>query len=64
MTKTPDCRDTIDTENGTITIFSLRKLEDGGFGGIGRMPYSIKVLIESMIRQNDGSLITDDDVGT
>jgi len=64
MTTINDCRDTVDTKAGKMTIFSLRKLEDGGLKGIGRMPYSIKVLVESMIRQNDGSLITDDDVVT
>ena len=64
MTKIADCRETIIVNNNKITIFSLRKLEEQGLNGISRMPYSIKVLIESMIRQNDGSLITDDDVRT
>ncbi|MCL2607262.1 MAG: aconitate hydratase AcnA [Methanomassiliicoccaceae archaeon] len=64
MTKIADCRDTITADGEKITIFSLRKLEENGFKGISRMPYSVKVLIESMIRQNDGSLITDDDVRT
>ncbi|MCL2142976.1 MAG: aconitate hydratase AcnA [Methanomassiliicoccaceae archaeon] len=64
MTKIADCTDTIDTKSGKIEIFSLRKLEAAGLGGIGRMPYSVKVLIESIARQNDGSLITDDDVRT
>ncbi|MDR2866817.1 MAG: aconitate hydratase AcnA [Methanomassiliicoccaceae archaeon] len=64
MNKIIDCRETIGSGNDAVTIFSLRKLEESGLGGIGRMPYSVKVIIESMIRQNDGSLITDDDVRT
>ncbi|MDR0198272.1 MAG: aconitate hydratase AcnA [Methanomassiliicoccaceae archaeon] len=64
MTKIADCRDTVETMEGKITIFSLKKLEGQGIGRIGAMPYSIKVLIESMIRQRDGSLITDGDVRT
>jgi len=64
MNGTDGCRDTIIVNGEEITIFSLRKLEESGFDGIGKMPYSIKVLIESMIRQNDGSLITDEDVET
>jgi len=62
MKRIADCSDVISVNGHEITIFSLRKLEENGFKGIGRMPYSIKVLVESMIRQNDGSLITDDDV--
>ncbi|MCL2712213.1 MAG: aconitate hydratase AcnA [Methanomassiliicoccaceae archaeon] len=58
--KVKDLRETIVVNNEKITIFSIGKL------GIDtkKMPYSIKILIESMIRQNDGSLITDDDVKT
>jgi len=59
-----DNRETIIVNGNEITIFSLKKLEESGFKDIGRMPYSVKILIESMIRQNDGSLITDDDVET
>ncbi|MDR0778357.1 MAG: aconitate hydratase AcnA [Methanomassiliicoccaceae archaeon] len=64
MNKIADCKDTINVNGSEVTIFSLRKLEDSGLKGISRMPYSIKVLIESMARQNDGSLISDDDVMT
>ncbi|MCL1905069.1 MAG: aconitate hydratase AcnA [Methanomassiliicoccaceae archaeon] len=64
MKKIADCRDVIEANDNEIVIFSLKKLEENGFDGLGRMPYSIKVLIESMMRQNDGSLITDDDVRT
>jgi aconitate hydratase len=62
MSRIADCKDKITVNGKEIIIFSLRKLEDSGLKGINKMPYSIKVLIESMIRQNDGSLITDDDV--
>jgi len=64
MIKIADCKDIITVDGEEITIFSLGKLEDNGFKGISKMPYSVKVLIESMVRRNDGSLITDDDVRT
>jgi len=64
MKRIADCSDVISVNGHDITIFSLRKLEENGFKGIGGMPYSIKVIVESMIRQNDGSLMTDDDVRT
>ena len=54
--------DTIKTEDGDITIYSLKKLEDLGHFSLKNVPYSIKVLIESILRQEDGFLITEEDV--
>ena len=44
------------TRKGNIQIYSISEFENK------RMPYSVKVLLESMVRQKDGFLITDDDV--
>ena len=58
-----DCSKTIKTAEGDVTVFSLRELEKQGIiKDLKKMPYSIKVLVESLLRQNDGTLITDDDV--
>ncbi|MDD2532883.1 MAG: hypothetical protein PHX42_05045, partial [Candidatus Methanomethylophilaceae archaeon] len=60
-----DCRKRITTAEGELTVFSLRELERKGIiKDIGKMPYSIRVIVESMIRQRNGSTITDDDVMT
>ncbi len=65
MVKIKDCRKTIDTEEGNVTYYSLRELESQGLiKDLKKMPYSIKVLVESLLRQKDGKLITDDDVAT
>ncbi|NLL95129.1 MAG: aconitate hydratase AcnA [Thermoplasmatales archaeon] len=54
---------TIKAGGRKIKVHSLRELERRGvIGDLGRMPYSIKVLVESLLRQRDGRLITDDDV--
>ncbi len=63
MTEIADCRKTLSTAEGDVTIYSLRELEKQGIvKDLSKMPYSIRVLIESLLRQKDGRLITDDDV--
>lgn len=65
MTGIGDCTKKMKTAEGEISYFSLRQLEkDGVIKDLSKMPYSIKVLVESLLRQKDGSLITDDDVRT
>ena len=60
-----DCRKTMETAEGRIAFYSLRELEKTGvIGDLSKMPYSVRVLTESLLRQRDGRLITDDDVRT
>ncbi|MCE8429033.1 MAG: aconitate hydratase AcnA [Candidatus Methanoperedens sp.] len=55
-------KDVIDTSKGPVVIYRLNRLEDMGFENISRLPYSIKILLESLLRQMDGKLITEEDV--
>ncbi len=65
MTGIGDCTKKIHTAEGDITIYSLRELEKKGIvKDLSKMPYSIKVIVEGLLRQNDGKLINDDDVRT
>ncbi len=65
MTGIGDCTTKIHTAEGDITIYSLRELEKKGvIKDLSKMPYSIKVIVEGLLRQNDGKLINDDDVKT
>jgi aconitate hydratase len=43
-------------------VFRLRKLAEAGLGEIDRLPYSIRVLLESCLRSVDGFIVTEDDV--
>ncbi len=52
----------IDTTSGRATIYRLDRLEKAGLGNISRLPFSIKVLLETVLRNCDGTLITEDDV--
>ncbi len=42
--------------------YRLQTLQEQGIGQIDRLPYSIKVLLESALRHCDGYLVTPDDV--
>ena len=65
MTDIGECIRTISTAEGEISVYSLRELESKGIiKDLSKMPYSIKVLVESMLRQRDGKVITDEDVYT
>jgi aconitate hydratase len=52
----------LDTGNGLAVICRLENLEKAGLGSISRLPFSIKVLLESVLRNCDGTLITEQDV--
>jgi aconitate hydratase len=45
-------------------LYSLPKLEAEGFGAISKLPISIRIVLESVLRNCDGKRITQDDVRT
>ncbi|WP_068266490.1 aconitate hydratase AcnA [Rubripirellula obstinata] len=55
-------RDTLDTGNGNATMYRLSKLEDAGLGEISRLPFSIRVLLESVLRNCDDFSVRQEDV--
>jgi aconitate hydratase len=57
-----DARDTFDTGSGRAAIYRLSKLEDAGLGRISALPFSIRLLLESLLRNCDGYEVTEDDV--
>ena len=57
-----EVRDQFDTGNGSATIYRLSKLQDAGLGQIDRMPFSIRVLLESVLRNCDGFSVSEEDV--
>jgi len=48
----------------TAQFFSLPKLEQAGIGRVSRLPVSIRVVLESVLRNVDGKKITENDVRT
>ncbi len=46
----------------TVDVYNLRALEASGYPGVGRLPYSLKILLENMLRREDGRAVKADDV--
>ena len=55
-------RATFETGSGPAYYYRLGKLQEDGIGDIGRLPFSIKVLLESLLRNENGYDVTADDV--
>ncbi len=55
-------RDTIETPRGPLGIYRIMRLEDQGLGRISRLPFSIRILLEAVLRNCDGFSVTADDV--
>jgi aconitate hydratase len=55
-------RQRFDTGSGEAYIYRLENLEKSGMGSVSRLPFSIKILLESVLRNCDAELITKEDV--
>ncbi|MBX3439873.1 MAG: aconitate hydratase, partial [Planctomycetaceae bacterium] len=53
---------TLKTSAGEFTYFRLQQLADDRVGDIATLPYSIRVLLESCLRNCDGYIVSEDDV--
>ena len=52
----------IETPMGRLRVFDLNALSDAGVGHVHRLPYSIRVLLEAVLRNVDGFAITEEHV--
>ncbi len=57
-------RVTFDTGSGTATMYRILALEEQGIAQVSQLPYSIKVLLENLLRHVDGRVVTEEDVIT
>jgi aconitate hydratase len=55
-------RDSFDTGDGQVDLYRLSRLEDQGLGAISGLPYSIRVLLEAVLRNCDGYIVEEEDV--
>ncbi|HEY7501621.1 MAG TPA: aconitate hydratase AcnA [Vicinamibacterales bacterium] len=46
----------------TFDIFSLPALEKSGFSSLSRLPFSLKILLENLLRREDGRAVEADDI--
>src|SRR5689334_18270442 len=56
------CCKTLQVGSKTYAYFSLPTAEKNGRNGISRLPFSMKVLLENLLRNEDGRTVTKDDI--
>ena len=54
----------LSTGGGPLRFYSLPALEAAGYPGVARLPYSLKILLENMLRREDGRFVTARDIET
>ena len=57
-----DCKRTLSVNGKDYTYFSLTEAEKNGLMGISRLPFSLKVLLENLLRHEDGRSVKADDI--
>lgn len=55
-------RRTLSVGGRSLGYYALEALAERRVGDVGRLPYSLRVLLEAMLRNVDGFIVTDDDV--
>jgi aconitate hydratase len=56
------CQKTLRVGGKTYVYYSLPAAEKNGVKGISRLPYSMKVLLENLLRNEDGRTVKKDDI--
>ena len=57
-------RATFDTGSGPATLYRLRALDDAGITTTSRLPYSIRMILEALLRTCDDYEVTEADIRT
>ncbi len=57
-------RTTLAAGRDTVHYFSLPALERAGFPQASRLPYSLRILLENLLRTEDGAFVKHDDIAT
>ncbi len=56
------CRKTMKVGAKTYTYFNLKAAEKNGLPGVSQLPYSMKVLLENLLRNEDGRTVVKKDI--
>ncbi len=55
-------RRTLDVGDRRYDYYSLQAIKEAGLGDVSQLPYSLKVLLENLLRNEDGRSVTVDDI--
>ena len=56
------CRMTLEIDGKSYVYYSLPEAEKNGLTGVSKLPFSMKVLLENLLRHEDGRTVTRDDI--
>lgn len=56
------CKSTMTVNGKEFTYYSLAKAEENGLAGISKLPFSLKVLLENLLRFEDGRSVTKENI--
>ncbi|HAQ34474.1 MAG: aconitate hydratase AcnA [Maricaulis sp.] len=56
------CRRTLDVDGKAYVYFDLKVAEQNGLKGVSRLPASLKVLLENLLRHEDGKTVLREDI--
>lgn len=62
MSELPNCFNTLCQLNENAYYYSLPALEKAGFNNIRRLPVSLRIILESLLRHCDGKLVQEEDI--
>ena len=57
-----DFRTKLETKKGIYTVYDINRLQQNGIADIKRLPYSIKILVENLLRKLDGRVVRAEDL--
>ncbi|WFR95018.1 aconitate hydratase AcnA [Rhizobium tumorigenes] len=57
-----NCRSTLSVNGKDYVYYSLPKAEANGLSGISKLPYSMKVVLENLLRNEDGRSVVKNDI--
>ncbi len=58
------CRTTLKVDDQEYVYYNLEAAEKNGLEGVSRLPFSMKVLLENLLRYEDGRTVTKEDVAS
>src|ERR1700678_3414766 len=56
------CRKTLTAGANTYEIYSLKAAEKNGLAGVSRLPFSLKIVLENLLRNEDGRSVKKEDI--
>ena len=56
------CRRTLTVDGKAYEYYSLPEAEKNGLAGVSQLPFSMRVLLENLLRHEDGRTVTKEDI--